>query len=69
LRFRAEYRANSVALLSWSAIAFKLELLEEWIGRADRQERRRLPLMFNNSRSLIVKEFYVRGAMAELRRL
>ncbi len=46
-------RARWVALLTWSAAAYKLKLREEWIGWSDRQKQRRLPLVVNNSRFFI----------------
>ena len=32
LRYVAEYQGQWVALMSWSAAAYKLKLREEWIG-------------------------------------
>ena len=59
LRYVAEHRGQWVALLAWSAAAYKLKLREEWIGWTDRQKRRRLPLAVNNSRLFIPEEFHV----------
>ena len=53
LRYVAEYEGQWVALLVWSAGAYKLKLREQWIGWSDRQKRRRLPLVVNNSRFFI----------------
>jgi hypothetical protein len=43
-----------VALLSWSAPAYRLKDREAWIGWSDAQRRRRLGLVVNNSRFLIL---------------
>ena len=59
LRYVAEYEGQWVALMSWSAAAYKLKLREAWIGWTERQKRRRLPLVVNNSRFLILPAFHV----------
>lgn len=59
LRYVAEYQGQWVALLVWAAGAYKLKLREEWIGWSDRQKRRRLPLVVNNSRLFISKDFQI----------
>lgn len=53
LRYVAEYQGQWVALMIWNAGAYKLKLREEWIGWTDRQKKRRLPLVVNNSRFFI----------------
>jgi hypothetical protein len=69
LRYVAEYQGNWVALMSWSAAAFKLKLREEWIGWSERQKRRRLPLVVNNSRFLILKDFHVPNLASKVMKL
>ncbi len=59
LRYVAEYQGQWVALLVWSAGAYKLKLREQWIGWSDRQKRRRLPLVVNNSRFFIAEPFHI----------
>src|ERR1035437_1059962 len=59
LRYVAEYQGQWVALMSWRAAAYKLKLREEWIGWSDQQKQRRLPLVVNNSRFLILQDFQV----------
>jgi hypothetical protein len=59
LRYVAEYQGQWVALLVWSAGAYELKLREEWIGWSDRQKRRRLPLVVNNSRFFIPEPYHV----------
>lgn len=58
VRYVAEYQGQWVALLSWSAGAFKLKLREEHVGWTDRQKKQRLPLVVNNSRFLILEGFH-----------
>ena len=69
LRYVAEYKGHWVALMSWSAAAYKLKLREDWIGWSERQKRRRLPLVVNNSRFLILKEFHVPNLASKLMKL
>src|ERR1051325_353525 len=59
LRYVAEYQGQWVALLVWTAAAYKLKLREQWIGWADRQKRRRLSLIVNNSRFFIPEPFHI----------
>src|ERR671923_2354267 len=47
LRYVAEYQSHWVALLAWSAAAYKLKWREAWIGWSERQKKRRLPLVVN----------------------
>lgn len=54
LRYVAHVGGQWVALLSWSAAAYHLEPREEWIGWSAEQRRRRLALVANNSRFLIL---------------
>lgn len=55
LRYVAEHDGKRVAQMVWSAGAYKLKGREEWIGWSDRQKRRRLSLVVNNSRFLILQ--------------
>lgn len=59
LRYVAEYQGQWVALLLWSAAAYHLKLREAWIGWSPKQKQRRLPLIANNSRFLILEGFHV----------
>lgn len=59
LRYIADYQGQWVALLVWSAGAYQLKLREQWIGWSDRQKRRRLPLVANNSRFFIAEPFHI----------
>lgn len=56
LRYVAEVRGQWVALLAWSAPAFRLKDREQWIGWTQAQKRRRLPLLANNSRFLVLPD-------------
>jgi hypothetical protein len=54
LRYVAHVDGQWVALLSWSAAAYHLKDREAWLGWSDEQRRRRLALVANNSRFLIL---------------
>lgn len=54
LRYVAVFDGQWVALLSWSAAAYHLRDREEWIGWNETHRRRRLALVANNSRFLIL---------------
>jgi len=54
LRYVAEVEGQWVALLSWSATAQHLKDREEWIGWSAPHRRRRLALIANNARFLIL---------------
>jgi hypothetical protein len=69
LRYVAEYQGQWVALMSWSAAAYKLKRREEWIGWSDKQKRRRLPLVVNHSRFLILKDFHVPNLASRVMKL
>src|ERR1035437_8496320 len=69
LRYVAEYQGQWVALMSWRAAAYKLKLREEWIGWSDQQKQRRLPLVVNNSRFLILQDFQVPDLASRVMRL
>jgi len=69
LRYVAEYDGQWVALLAWSAGAYKLKLREEWIGWSDRQKRRRLPLVVNNSRFFIPEPYHIPNLASKVMKL
>ena len=54
LRYVAEIDGQWLALLSWSAAARHLKDREQWLGWTDSQRRRRLALLANNARFLIL---------------
>ena len=54
LRYVAEVDGRQVALLSWSAAANHLKDREQWMGWNISQRRRRLALVANNARFLIL---------------
>ena len=54
LRYVAQVEGQWVALLSWSAAAQHLKDREQWIGWNTQQRRRRLALLANNARFLIL---------------
>jgi hypothetical protein len=57
LRYVAEIQGQWVALLLWNAGAYHLKLREVWIGWNVQQKKRRLPLVVNNSRFLLLAGF------------
>jgi Domain of unknown function (DUF4338)/DDE_Tnp_1-associated len=69
LRYVAEYQGQWVALLVWSAAAYKLKLREQWIGWSDRQKRRRLPLVVNHSRLFIPEQFHIPNLASRVMKL
>lgn len=56
LRYVAEVAGEWVALLTFSAPALHLKARERWIGWSPRQRARRLGLVANNSRFLVLAE-------------
>jgi len=54
LRYVAEVDGQWLALLSWSAAARHLKDREQWLGWSNTQRRRRLALLANNARFLIL---------------
>jgi hypothetical protein len=69
IRYVVEYQGQWVALMSWSAAAYKLKLREEWIGWNPKQKKRRLPLVVNNSRFLILEGFHVPNLASRVMKL
>jgi len=69
MRYVAEYQNQWVALLIWSAGAYKLKLREEWIGWSERQKRRRLPLVANNSRFYIPEPYHIPNLASKVLKL
>src|SRR2546422_575874 len=54
LRYVAEYRGQWLALAAWSAAALHIKARDSFIGWAEEQRRKRLPLVVNNSRLLVL---------------
>jgi predicted transposase YbfD/YdcC len=54
LRYVAEYRGQWLALASWNAAALHLKARDSFIGWDEEQRRKRLPLVVNNSRLLVL---------------
>ena len=54
LRYVAEYRGQWMALASWNAAALHIKARDSFIGWKEEQRRRRLPLVVNNSRLLVL---------------
>lgn len=56
LRYVAQLDGQWVALIAFSAASFHLKAREKWIGWSPRQRARRLALVVNNSRFLVLPE-------------
>jgi hypothetical protein len=69
LRYAAEYQGQWVALMIWSAGAYKLKLREEWIGWSARQKKRRLCLVVNNSRFFIPEPYHIPNLASRVMKL
>lgn len=54
LRYVATYRGQWLALAAWNAPALHLKARDAFIGWSEEQRRRRLPLLANNSRLLVL---------------
>jgi hypothetical protein len=69
LCYVAEYGGEWLALLSWSAPAYRLKDREAWIGWTEAQRRRRLGLVANNSRFLILEGAHYPNLASRVMRL
>ena len=69
LCYVAQYQGQWLALLSWSAPAYRLKDREAWIGWTEAQRRRRLGLMANNSRFLILEHAHYPNLASRVMRL
>ena len=69
LRYVAEYQGQWVGLVAWSAGAYGLKLREEWIGWNASQKKRRLSLVANNSRFLILAGWHEPNLASRLMKL
>jgi len=69
LRYVAEAQGKWVALLTWNAAAFNLRDREAWIGWTRRQKQRRLSLVVNNSRFVILPESRVPNLASRVMKL
>jgi hypothetical protein len=69
LRYVAEFQGQWLALLAWNAAAFNLKARETWIGWSAPQKKRRLPLVVNNSRFLILEDHHVPNLASRVMKL
>ena len=69
LRYVAEHQGQWVALMIWSAGAYKLKFREQWIGWSDRQKKRRLSLVVNNSRFFIPESHHIPNLASKVMKL
>jgi hypothetical protein len=56
LRYAATYKGEWLALVTFSAAAYHLRYRDQFIGWSPEQRRRRLPLVVNNSRFLVLPD-------------
>jgi hypothetical protein len=69
LCYVAEYQGRWLAEISWSAPAYRLKARETWIGWTEAQRRRRLALLVNNSRFLILEGSHYPNLASRVMRL
>lgn len=69
VRYVAEHQGQWVGLLAWSAAGYKLKRREQWIGWSPRQKKRRLSLVVNNSRFLVLKTCAVPNLASRIMKL
>ncbi len=69
VRYVAEYQGQWVGLVAWSAGAYGLKLREDWIGWNRSQKKRRLSLVANNSRFLILEDWHMPNLASRLMKL
>ena len=69
VRYVAEYQGQWVALLAWCAGAYHLKARETWIGWSAPQKKRRLPLVVNHSRFLVLEGWHVPNLASRVMKL
>jgi hypothetical protein len=66
LRYVAELNQEWVALLGWSAAAFKCKPRDQWIGWTQPIQWQRLHLIANNSRFLILPGYHIKNLASKI---
>ena len=69
LRYAATYKGRWLALATWSGASFHLKDRDEFIGWDAQQCRRRLPLLANNSRLLVLPECHYPNLISRFMKL
>src|SRR6185369_11359787 len=69
LRYVATYRGQWLALAAWSAAALHIKARDQFIGWSEEQRRRRLPLLVNNSRLLVLPQCQCPNLISRLMKL
>jgi hypothetical protein len=69
LRYAATYKGRWLALATWSGASFHLKARDEFIGWDAQQCRRRLPLLANNSRLLVLPECHYPNLISRFMKL
>ncbi|MGV0952197.1 MAG: ISAs1 family transposase [Azonexus sp.] len=69
VRYVAQYQGQWVALLAWCAGAYHLKARETWIGWTAPQKKRRLALVVNSSRFLVLEGWHVPNLASRVMKL
>lgn len=69
LRYAATYQGRWLAIATWSGASFHLKDRDEFIGWDAEQCRRRLPLLANNSRLLVLPECHYPNLISRFMKL
>jgi hypothetical protein len=69
LRYAATYKGRWLAVATWSGASFHLKDRDEFIGWDAEQCRRRLPLLANNSRLLVLPECHYPNLISRFMKL
>jgi hypothetical protein len=68
-RYVATYHDQWLALATWNAPALHLKARDQFIGWTEEQRRRRLPLLVNNSRLLVLPESHYPNLISRFMKL
>ena len=69
LRYVVTYKGQWLALASWSAAALHIKARDQFIGWSEEQRRRRLPLIVNNSRLLVLPDCHYPNLISRFMKL
>lgn len=69
LRYALVYKGQWLAVATWSSAAFHLKDRDQFIGWNPEQCRRRLPLLANNSRLMILPEWHIPNLVSRFMKL
>ena len=69
LRYVVKYKGTWLALATWSAPALHLKARDQFIGWTEEQRRKRLPLLANNSRLVVLPECHYPNLVSRFMRI